>query len=260
LGEELEARVRERTVELQAVNKELEAFAYSVSHDLRAPLRGIDGWSLALVEDYSERLDGQARVYLDRVRSEAQRMGQLIDDLLALSRVSRAEMTRAPVDLSLVAAAVLDRLRAVQTAREVESSVETGLLAYGDPALVEIALCNLIENAWKFTAGRRPGRIWVGASQVDGERAFYVRDNGAGFDMAYSNKLFGAFQRLHRSSEFPGTGIGLATVQRIARRHGGRVWAEGRVDQGATFYFTLPEGTWTSESSFSSKTTRATSS
>ncbi len=241
LSDELEQRVRERTAQLEAANEEIESFAYSVSHDLRAPLRGIDGWSLAVLEDCSDRLDDQGRLFLSRVRSEAQRMGQLIDHMLALSRVARAEMQSAPVDLSTVALATFDRLRAADGERQVDLRVEPGLLAHGDPALLEVALANLLGNAWKFSAKRTPARIEVGRLEVDGQSAFFVRDNGAGFDMAYSHKLFGAFQRLHRSSEFPGSGIGLATVQRVVHRHGGRVWAEAQVDQGATFYFTLPE-------------------
>jgi PAS domain S-box-containing protein len=239
LNEELEQRVRERTAELEAANKELESFAYSVSHDLRAPLRGIDGWSLALLEDHGDRLGDEAREQLQRVRSEAQGMGRLIDDLLRLSRVARAPMQRAPVDLSTLAHNVVARLRAGQTQRQVEVVIQPGLTAEGDGALLGIVLTNLLENAWKFTSTRARARIELGRAEVDGHAAFFVRDNGVGFDMAFSPKLFGAFQRLHKASEFPGTGIGLASVQRIVRRHGGRAWTEAEVDRGATFYFTL---------------------
>jgi light-regulated signal transduction histidine kinase (bacteriophytochrome) len=241
LNAELEDRVRERTAQLAAANEDLQGFAHSVSHDLRAPLRGIDGWSLALLEDCSERLDDQGRGHLARVRAEAQRMGALIDDLLGLARVTRAEMRSSPVDLSAVAAAVLDRLREGGPGRIVEVEIEPGLEARGDRALLEIALTNLLENAWKFTGARPAARIEVGRLRRDGREVFFVRDNGAGFDMAYAGKLFGAFQRLHRLSEFPGTGIGLATVQRIIRRHGGEVWAESAPERGATFFFTLAE-------------------
>ncbi len=239
LNAELEQRVRDRTAQLQVANKELEAFAYSVSHDLRAPLRGIDGWSLALLEDYGDHLDDQARRYLDRVRAEAQRMGQLIDDLLQLSRVTRAEMRQRPVDLTALAQTVAARLREAQPERQVELVIQPGLTAHGDARLLEVALTNLLGNAWKFTGARPLARIEFGQTEVEGRPAFYVRDNGVGFDTAYAEKLFGAFQRMHKASEFPGTGVGLAIVQRIVHRHGGRAWAEAHVDQGATFYFTL---------------------
>jgi len=241
LNLELEQRVRQRTAQLEAANTELEAFAYSVSHDLRAPLRGIDGWSLALLEDYHDQLDAQGRQYLDFVRAEAQRMGQLIDDLLQLSRVSRGEMQSASVDLSAIAQTVAARLRAAQPERQVEMTIQPGLAALGDTRLLEIVLTNLFSNAWKFTGTRPTTHIEFGKTEFEGHQAFFVRDNGVGFDMAFAQKLFGAFQRMHKLSEYPGTGIGLATVQRIIHRHGGRVWAEAQVDQGATFYFTLEE-------------------
>ncbi len=239
LNADLEQRVVERTAQLEAANKELEAFSYSVSHDLRAPLRGIDGWSLALLEDYHDALDAQGRQYLDRVRSETQRMGQLIDDMLQLSRVTRAEMRQEPVNLSALAQKLSARLQEAEPGRQAEFSIQVNLSANGDANLLEVMLDNLLSNAFKFTRPRAPARIEFGQAEADGQRAFFVRDNGAGFDMAYAHKLFGAFQRLHKTSEYPGTGIGLATVQRVVHRHGGRVWAEAGVDQGATFYFTL---------------------
>ncbi|MCW5978714.1 MAG: PAS domain S-box protein [Bryobacteraceae bacterium] len=239
LNAELEQRVRDRTAQLEAANQELEAFSYSVSHDLRAPLRGIDGWSLALLEDYGGQLDVRARQYLNRVRFETQRMGALIDDLLQLSRVSLSEMQRRAVDLTALAHAVAVRLREDEPRRELDFSIQPGLTAPGDPRLLEIALMNLLGNAAKFTAPRDRARIEFGCLEPDGDPVFYVRDNGVGFDMTYAGALFGAFQRLHKTSEFPGSGIGLATVQRVIRRHGGRLWAEAEVDRGATFYFTL---------------------
>jgi PAS domain S-box-containing protein len=239
LNAELEQRVRQRTLELEASNRELEAFAYSVSHDLRAPLRGIDGWSLALLEDYSAALDESGRQYLNRVRAETQRMGTLIDDLLQLSRASRGEMKVAQVDLTHLANQIAARLRDAQPQRRIEFAIEPGLVGFGDARLLEIALTNLLSNSVKFTGTQNPALIEFGKTEKDGEMAFYVRDNGAGFDMAYASNLFGAFQRLHKVTEFPGTGIGLATVQRIVRRHGGRVWADARVNRGATFGFTL---------------------
>lgn len=236
---ELEQRVRERTAALEAANKELEAFAYSVSHDLRAPLRGIDGWSHVLLEDYGDVLDEQAHHYLGRVRAETQRMGQLIDDLLVLSRISRAELRSSQVDITALAEAIAARLREAEPERRFEWLIQPGLTAQGDPALLEIALTNLLGNAVKFTQRRPLARIEVGQVQQDGAGVYFVRDNGVGFDMAHAKKLFGAFQRLHRLDEFPGTGIGLATVQRIVQRHGGKIWAEAAVDRGATFFFTL---------------------
>jgi len=239
LNAEREKRVLDRTAQLEAANKELETFAYSVSHDLRAPLRGIDGWSLALMEDFGPQLDEEARHYLGRVRSEAQRMGQLIDDLLRLSRVTRAPLNRDRVDLTAVAHGIAGSLRELHAGRQIEFAIQPELTASGDAQLLEVALTNLLGNSAKFTGKQPVGRIEVGRTEREGRPAFYVRDNGAGFDMAYARSLFGPFQRLHRASEFPGTGIGLATVQRIIHRHGGRVWAEAQVDRGATFYFTL---------------------
>jgi signal transduction histidine kinase len=251
LNRTLEDRVRDRTAQLQAANRELESFAYSVSHDLRAPLRGIDGWSLALLEDYGDCLEPTARQYLDRVRAETQHMGNLIDALLQLSRVTRSEMQSGPVDLSAAARAVVGRLREPQPARQVEVVIQPGLKARGDNRLLDIVLTNLLGNAWKFSGANPQPRIEFGCladgalpAREGGEtlrngRIYFVHDNGVGFDMAYAQLLFKAFQRLHRTSEFPGTGIGLATVQRIIHRHGGEVWAEAQVGQGATFYFTL---------------------
>jgi PAS domain S-box-containing protein len=241
LNAELEQRVIKRTVQLEAANKELEAFSYSVSHDLRAPLRGIDGWSLALLEDYGSQLDGQAKTYLERVRSETQRMGQLIDDLLQLSRLASTEISLRQVDLSAMAWTLAASLHKSQPERQVEFVIQPGLNANGDPRLLEIALTNLLGNAFKFTGKTPQARIQFGQTQVEGQPAFFVRDNGAGFDMALAKKLFGAFQRMHKASDFPGTGVGLTTVQRIVHRHGGRIWAEAAVDQGATFYFTIEE-------------------
>lgn len=236
----LEQRVVERTAQLDAANKELEAFSYSVSHDLRAPLRSIDGFSQALLEDYPDRLDEQGRQYLMRVRANTQLMAGLIDDLLKLSRVTRAEIRRETVDLSALAESILEELKCAEPQRLVDVAIPPGLCAEGDQKLLGIALTNILSNAWKFTGRQPSARIELGAIDAGGEHTFYVRDNGVGFDMAYADKLFGVFQRLHAQSEFPGTGVGLATVQRIINRHGGRVWAESAIGNGATFYFTLP--------------------
>jgi light-regulated signal transduction histidine kinase (bacteriophytochrome) len=225
---------------LHDANRELESFSYSVSHDLRAPLRSIDGFSQALVEDVGEELPPEARNHLDRIRHATRRMGRLIDDLMALSKVGRAEMARERVDLSDVAEQVVAELRRQQPARQIAVTIAPGMQATADPPLVRLALQNLIENAWKFTSRRDGSAIEVGQTRdARGAAAFYVRDNGAGFDPEYAHKLFGPFQRLHTVSEFPGTGIGLATVQRIVHRHGGQVWAEGKTNAGACFYFTL---------------------
>ena len=232
--------------ELEATNRELEAFSYSVSHDLRAPLRSIDGFSQILVEDYADEIDEEGRDYLTRVRSASQRMGTLIDDILGLSRVTRGSMERKRLDLGALAEEVAEELREARPERKVEFSAQKGLEVWGDPKLLRVALVNLIGNAWKFTAKKPEARVEFGLSERLSHRGrvpvYYVRDNGAGFDEAYSAKLFGAFQRLHRADEFEGTGIGLATVQRVVRRHGGRIWAEGEVGRGATFYFTLRPG------------------
>jgi PAS domain S-box-containing protein len=243
LNEELEQRVLQRTAQLNEVNKELEKFSYSVSHDLRAPLRGIDGWSLALLEDYGDKLDDQARTYIERVRSQTQLMGMLINDLLNLSRITRIEPQLMPLDLTVMAQSLADRLREEKPERRIEFIIQPDLRAHGDNHLINIALNNLFDNAVKFTGKRSLARIEFGEAEIDGGKAFFVRDNGAGFDMANADKLFGTFQRLHKASEFSGTGIGLATVQRIINRHGGRIWAEAKPNEGATFYFTLKEAT-----------------
>lgn len=234
-----EQEVLLRTAELEAANRELEAFSYSVSHDLRAPLRGIDGFSQALLEDYSERLDDTGKNYLQRVRGATQRMGVLIDDLLTLSRVTRAEMHRESVDLSHLAQAIAAELSATQSARRADFKIASGLKAEGDARLIRVVLQNLLDNSWKFTSRRDLARIEFGRTRQNGKSAFFVKDNGAGFDPAHAGRLFGAFQRLHAVTDFPGTGIGLATVQRIIHRHGGQVWAAGEVDKGATIFFTL---------------------
>jgi light-regulated signal transduction histidine kinase (bacteriophytochrome) len=237
--EALERRVAERTAELEAANRDLEAFSYSVSHDLRAPLRAIDGFGQALLQDYRERLDDQGRDYLTRMCNAGRRMAGLIDDLLTLSRAGRAEMRRSPVDLGEIARSVLEGLRQREPGRRVEAVVADGLTTSGDPRLLRLLMENLIGNAWKFTGQREHARIEVGAVARDGGRVFFVRDNGAGFDMAYVGRLFVPFQRLHSPAQFAGNGVGLATVRRIVRRHGGEVWAEGAVEGGATLYFTL---------------------
>ena len=258
---ELEQRVSERTAQLAASNQELESFCYSVSHDLRAPLRAIDGFSQALVEDYEAEIDDIGQDFLHRIRAATQRMGQLIDDLLALSRVTRQELHWETVDLSKLAEEILQDLQQLDRDREVEIEIAPTLTAQGDHRLLQVMLENLLGNAWKFTAKAPHARIEFGGFQSEAmpgrphpnselkpnseskpksaKQVYFVRDNGAGFDMTYTDKLFGPFQRLHHAAEFPGTGIGLATVQRIINRHRGRVWAEAEVDRGATFYFTL---------------------
>ncbi len=234
-----EQEIIQRSLELEAANKELETFSYSVSHDLRAPLRGIDGFSQALQEDYQQQLDSTAKDYLQRICTATRRMGALIDDLLNLARVTRAEIYRERIDLSKLAGEVAQEIQSQEPARSVALNIAAGLEAEGDSRLLRVALQNLIGNAWKFTSKREKAQIEFGAQGVNGGKAYFVRDNGAGFEQSYASRLFGAFQRLHAASEFPGTGIGLATVQRIIRRHGGTVWAEGTVNQGATVYFTL---------------------
>lgn len=242
LNRELEARVRRRTAELAAANEELEAFAYSVSHDLRAPLRALDGFSQALVEDHGDRLDGEARHFLGRIQANSRRMARLIDDILALSRVSRRELERTEVDLAALARDALRELQEADPDRSVSFVAPERLPARGDPGLLRTALDNLLGNAWKFTRPQETARIELGVDARNGGRTYFVRDNGVGFEMAYVDRLFQPFHRLHDEDDFQGTGIGLATVSRIVRRHGGTVSAQGAPDEGATIRFSLGEG------------------
>jgi len=247
LNAELEEKVQQRTGELQAVNKELEAFCYSVAHDLRAPLRSIDGFSQAVMQDYGPKLDAEGKRYLEFVRNGCQQMGHLIEDLLKLSRVTRTPMRHDPVNFTELAQKITSDLQRFTPERAVQFRIDDGLTTVGDTHLLEAALRNLIENAWKFTAQRAEAVIEIGVLAKQNGAAFhttpvfFVRDNGVGFDMAHADKLFAPFQRLHSMAEYPGTGIGLATVQRILQRHGGRIWAEAAVDRGATLFFTLNE-------------------
>ena len=234
-----EEGLRRANAETAAANRELEAFSYSVAHDLRTPLRSIDGFSQALLEDNAPQLDDRGKAHLARVRAAAQRMARLIDDLLSLARIGRAELHREDIDLTSVARAIGDRLREAYPSREVELCVQDGLTLEGDAVLLGVVMENLLGNAWKFTSRGATARIEVGEASMDGQAAYFVRDDGAGFDMAHASRLFVAFQRMHTAEEFPGTGIGLATVQRIIRRHGGELWAESRVGKGATFFFTV---------------------
>jgi PAS domain S-box-containing protein len=240
LNATLEERVRARTAELEATLRELEAFSYSVSHDLRAPLRAIDGFSRIVLEDHGAQLDAEARGYLERVRSAVQRMGVQIDDLLELSRVGRAEMRLTTVDLTRLAHEVVEQLRAGDPARAVQVTIAPGMAGQGDERLLRLVLENLLGNAWKYTRRTPAARVEFSAAPQRDETVYRVCDNGAGFDMAYADKLFRPFQRLHRVEEFEGTGVGLAIVARIVARHGGRVWAEGQPGQGACFSFALP--------------------
>lgn len=239
LNADLEHRVEERTRELEVSNQELQAFSYSVSHDLRAPLRTIDGFSLALAEDFSEVLNEEGRDYIQRVRAGVQRMGTLIDALLQLSRVTRSEVQREPLDLSQLAQTVFAELMANESGRQVAFTAEPGLSVEADPQLMRVALQNLLGNAIKFSSKTSDPQVTLGHQVQDGQTVYFIRDNGAGFDMTYVDRLFTAFQRLHGDREFKGSGIGLATVSRIIRRHHGRIWAEGAIGAGATFYFTL---------------------
>lgn len=237
----VEESLRHAKSAAEATSQELEAFSYSVAHDLRSPLRSIDGFSQALLEDYADRLDAEGKKYVSHIRGSAQQMAELIDDLLELARVTRADLRRERVDLSGLVRSVLANLRGSQPERQVEVVIQDGLVAQADPRLVEVVLTNLLGNAWKFTGKRASAQIEFAVTVGERAPVYLVRDNGAGFEMAYAGKLFGVFQRLHAADEYEGTGIGLATVHRIVRRHGGRVWAEGEVDRGATFYFTLEE-------------------
>jgi two-component system, sensor histidine kinase and response regulator len=239
LNAELEERVRQRTAQLESANQELEAFSYSVAHDLRAPLRSIDGFSRFLEQDYGHLLNQEGNRSLARIRAGTQRMAQLIDDMLELSRNARREMHFTLVDLSAMARAAVDELRKTEPERRVDIEVAPGLLAEVDAGLMQVVLENLLGNAWKFTGKQACPKIEFGATTRDGVPVYFVRDNGSGFDMAFVHKLFGAFQRLHSAAEYTGTGVGLANVRRIIQRHGGRVWAEGEVDRGASFYFSL---------------------
>lgn len=240
LNQELEQRIRERTGLLEAANRELESFTYSVSHDLRGPLRAIDGFSRILVESCGTNLKEEDTLRLGRIRENAQRMGQLIDDLLRLSRLSRSELNPSMVDLKEVARTIEKELREAEPERSVEFVVSSGGEVQADAGLMRILMENLLRNAWKFTSKHPTARIEFGSFEHEGETVHYVKDDGAGFDMSYAHKLFGVFQRLHHQEEFSGTGIGLATAQRIVHRHGGRIWAEGALEKGATFFFTLP--------------------
>jgi signal transduction histidine kinase len=244
LNVELEARVELRTAELMVANKNLEAFTYSVAHDLRSPLRALSGYGEALTEDYGDRLDETGRWFIERIQAAAERMGALIDDLLVLAGVSRSEMNLEPVDLSTEVAAIAGELQAGEPGRRVRFAIQDGVWVNADRALIRTVLQNLVENAWKYTGKRDGGIIEFGTTAAEDEDedagvCCYLRDNGSGFDPAFTGKLFQPFQRLHPVTEFPGTGIGLASVRRIVERHGGRAWAEGAVGRGATFYFTL---------------------
>ncbi len=226
---------------LESANKELEAFSYSVSHDLRAPLRAISGFSQAVMEDYAPRLDDEGKRYLGLIQENAHRMGRLIDDLLTFSRLGRQQMTESEIDMEALAKSVFDELSAQDPGRKIKFTIHSAPPVYGDASMIRQVIANLLSNAIKFTRTREEALIEFGhLSEMEGG-AYYIRDNGVGFDMQYVGKLFGVFQRLHSISEFEGTGVGLALVNRIIARHGGRAWAEGKVNQGATLYFTLPQ-------------------
>ena len=239
INAELEQRVHERTFQLETINKELESFSYSVSHDLRSPLRSIDGFSNLLLKNYSNLLDDQGKDYFQRVMKASRRMGLLIDDLMKLSRFTRIEMKRGITNLSSIAESIVEEFKSADPERQINIFIQPGMIANVDSDLIQNALQNLFDNAWKYSKNKADAKIEFGAMEKDGNTVYYVRDNGAGFDMKYVDKLFSAFQRLHSDDEFEGTGIGLATVNRIIHRHGGTIWAEGAVNSGATFYFTL---------------------
>lgn len=243
LNATLEQRVIERTNQLEAANRELEAFSYSVSHDLRAPLRAVDGFSQAVLEDYGPQLPEEAMRFLQRIRAGTQKMGKLIDDLLTFSRMSRLPAKKEPIASALLVQSALEDLESLRQDREVEIRIADLPVCQGDPALLRQVWVNLLANALKYTSKREHALIEIGSGTENGAMTFFIRDNGAGFDMRYVDKLFGIFQRLHRAEDYQGTGVGLATVQRIIHRHGGRVWAEAAVDRGATFFFTLQEDT-----------------
>jgi signal transduction histidine kinase len=235
------AQIERSNQDLAGLNEELEAFSYSVSHDLRGPLRSMDGFSLVLIEDYGDKLDEEGKDALERIRAASQRMGYLIDDMLRLSQVTRAEINVTRVDLSAIAREIADAIDREQPGRSVEWAIESGLSIRADPALMKIAMQNLLQNAWKFTGRTDKPVIRVGALERDAKTVYFVADNGVGFDMAHADKLFGAFQRLHHAGDFPGSGIGLAIVQRIIRRHDGKIWAEAKEGEGATFFFSVKE-------------------
>jgi signal transduction histidine kinase len=240
LDAELERRLADRTAQLQAANKELEAFCYSVSHDLRAPLRSIRGFTEVLLERYTSQLDPRGQEFLRRACESSHHLDELLESLLKLSRVGRSDLSHRSVDLSSLASLIAAELKASEPSRTVTFDITPDLRASGDEQLLRLVLDNLLRNAWKFTSKRSVAKIAFGVIEVP-EKAFFVRDNGAGFDPSYGGRLFGVFQRLHSPTEFPGVGVGLATVQRIINRHGGRIWADAAVDRGATFYFVLPE-------------------
>jgi light-regulated signal transduction histidine kinase (bacteriophytochrome) len=239
INADLEQRVTARTLQLESANRELEAFAYAVSHDLRAPLRSMSGFSQILQETALDSLDEKSRGYLRRICDSSRRMSVLIEDLLSLSRISRSELVPRSANLSQIAVDAAATIRERYPERAVKLTIESGMMIHGDTRLLRIAMENLLDNAWKYTSTTQHPEIVVGSQSGNGNQVFFIRDNGVGFDMAYSGKLFGPFQRLHAESQFPGTGIGLVTVQRIIARHGGRIWAEAEPDHGATFYFTL---------------------